>query len=228
MVVCCRKTERAIKEARRMKLTTTTWVSVDGVIQGLGDADEDRRGGFERGGWAMPLADPEVEAALNEVYAGADAFLFGRWTFEVFAGSWGSIPEMRDSAVGSALNSKPKYVASSTLTDPQWAGATVIPGADQAAVTRLKDMPGGRLLVPGGGTLIRWLLANDLVDEINLFLAPVIIGQGTRLFPETGPDQSLELIESRVMSNGVILQVYRPNGRPHYGPTTATTRAWSE
>lgn len=210
-----------------MQLTTTTWVSVDGVMQGLGAADEDRRDGFERGGWAMPHADPEVEAALNEVYRRADAFLFGRWTFEVFAGSWGTIPAMRDSAVGSALNSKPKYVASRTLTEPQWADTTIIPGDLSAAVAELKAEPGGELLVPGGGTLIRWLLANDLVDAINLFVAPVIIGQGTRLFPETGQDTALELAESKVMSNGVIVQVYRPNGRPQYGPTTDTTSAWN-
>ena len=211
-----------------MKLTTTTWVSVDGVMQGLGAADEDRRGGFERGGWAMPLADPEVEAALNEVYARADAFLFGRWTFEVFAGSWGTVPEMQSSEIGLALNSKPKYVASSTLTDPQWADTTVIAGDLSAAVGELKEKRGGGLLVPGGRTMIRWLIANDLVDEINLFLAPVIIGQGARLFPETGPDRALELAESKVMSNGVTVQSYRPNARPQYGPTTETTTAWSE
>ena len=211
-----------------MKLTTTTWVSVDGVMQGLGAADEDRRGGFERGGWAMPLADPEVEAALNEVYARADAFLFGRWTFEVFAGSWGSIPEMQDSEVGRALNSKPKYVASSTLDDAQWADTTVISGDLSAAVGELRETAGGTLLVPGGRTLIRWLIANDLVDEINLFLAPVIVGQGARLFPDTGPDKALELKGSTVMSNGVIVQDYRPNGRPQYGQTTDTTTAWSE
>ena len=211
-----------------MKLVTTTWVSVDGVMQGLGDADEDRRGGFERGGWAMPLADPEVEAALDAVYARADAFLFGRWTFEVFAGSWGTTPEMQDSAIGLALNSKPKYVASDTLTDPQWADTTVISADPSLAVAELKEQPGGVLLVPGGGTLIRSLLANDLVDEINLFLAPVIIGQGVRLFPESGPDRALELTESNVMSNGVTVQTYRPNGRPPYGPTSDTTNAWSE
>lgn len=211
-----------------MKLTTTTWISVDGVMQGLGGADEDRRGGFERGGWAMPLADPEVEAALNEVYNRADAFLFGRWTFAVFAGSWGSIPAMRDSAVGRALNSKPKYVASSTLADPQWADTTVLSDDLSAAVGELKDKSDGELLVPGGGTLIRWLLAHDLVDAINLFLAPVIIGQGTRLFPEEGRDLALELTESTAMSNGVIIQTYRPNGRPPYGPTTDTTSAWDE
>lgn len=211
-----------------MKLTTTTWISLDGVMQGLGDADDDRRGGFERGGWAMPLADSAVEGALNEVYGRADAFLFGRWTYEVFARSWGTTHEMKDSAIGEALNSKPKYVASSTLTDPRWADTTVLCDDVAEAVGELRNKPGGRLLVPGGGTLIRWLLAHDLVDEINLFVAPVIIGQGTRLFPQTGPDRALELVESDVMANGVTVQSYRPTGRPRYGTTTDTTRAWSE
>ena len=211
-----------------MKLTTTTWVSVDGVMQGLGDADEDRRGGFERGGWAMPLADQAVEVALNEVYERADAFLFGRWTYEVFAGSWGTIPEMKNSAIGLALNSKPKYVASSTLRSPQWADTTVISGDLAVAVGQLREQPEGTLLVPGGRTLIRSLLANDLVDEINVFLAPVIIGQGTRLFPASGPDRALELTESKALANGVVVQSYRPKGRPQYGATSDTTQAWSE
>ena len=211
-----------------MKLTTTTWVSVDGVMQGLGAADEDRRGGFERGGWAMPLADTEVETALNEIYGRVDAFLFGRWTYEVFAGSWGTIPEMRASAIGLALNSKPKYVASTGLDDPQWADTTLLSGDLADAVGELKAKPEGELLVPGGGTLIRWLLVNDLVDEISLFLAPVVIGQGTRLFPETGPDMALELAQSQATSNGVIVQTYRTTGRPQYGATPDTTPAWSE
>lgn len=210
-----------------MQLTTTTWVSLDGVMQGLGAADEDRRGGFERGGWAMPLADTEVESALNEVYGRADAFLFGRWTYEVFAGSWGTIAEMRQSPIGQALNSKPKYVASTTLTDPQWAGTSVLSGNLADALGELKAKPEGQLLVPGGGTLIRWLLANDLVDEINLFIAPVVIGQGIRLFPETGPDMALELVESRATSNGVNVQTYRTNERPQYGVTADTTPSWS-
>ncbi|MGH2988830.1 MAG: dihydrofolate reductase family protein [Solirubrobacterales bacterium] len=211
-----------------MKLTTTTWVSVDGVMQGLGAADEDRRGGFERGGWAMPLANTEVETALNEVYGRADAFLFGRWTYEVFAGSWGTMADMRQHPIGLALNSRPKYVASTTLTDPHWADTTVLSGDLADAIGELKAKPEGELQVHGGGTLIRWLLTNDLVDEINLFVAPVVIGQGTRLFPETGPDMALELAESRATSNGVIVQVYRTNGRPQYGATTDTTPAWSK
>ena len=200
--------------------------SVDGVMQGLGAADEDRRGAFERGGWAMPYADPEVEAALNDVYARADAFLFGRWTFDVFAASWGTVPAMRESAVGEALNAKPKYVVSSTLADPQWAGTTVLSGDLEAAVGELKAQGDGVLLVPGSRTLARWLLETDQFDEINLFTAPVVVGQGMRLFPETGPDLALELTESRATSNGVLIRTYRTNGRPEYGVTKDTTSAW--
>ena len=130
-----------------MKLTNTTWISVDGVMQGLGAAEEDRRGGFERGGWAMPHADPEVEAALNAVYAQADAFLFGRWTYDVFAASWGTVPEMQDSAVGRALNTKPKYVVSSTLSNPEWPETTVLSGDLAAAIGKLTEKQKGTLLL---------------------------------------------------------------------------------
>jgi dihydrofolate reductase len=211
-----------------LKLTNTTWISVDGVMQGLGAAEEDRRGGFERGGWAMPHADPEVEAALNEVYAQADAFLFGRWTYDVFAASWGTVPAMKDSAIGQALNTKPKYVVSSTLTNPQWSETTVLSGDLAAAIGKLKAEREGELLVPGSRTLSRWLLETDQLDEINLFTAPVVVGQGERLFPDTGSDLALELTETRTTSNGVIIRTYRTNGRPQYGVTADTTSAWSD
>jgi dihydrofolate reductase len=171
-----------------MKLTITTNVSVDGVMQGLGGPAEDRRGGFERGGWAMPLFDREAEILVTEVYQRADAFLFGRRTYEIFAGSWGAIPEMSTSPIGAALNRRPKYVVSTSLTDPQWAGTSVLSGDLAAAVGDLKAHHDGELLVPGSGVLVRWLLANDLVDQIDLFTYPVVVGQGTRLFPDTGPD----------------------------------------
>jgi dihydrofolate reductase len=199
-----------------MKLTTVTNVSVDGVMQGLGRSDEDRRGGFERGGWAMPLFDDETEAFLGEVYQRADAFLFGRWTFEVFAGSWGAM-DPSSSPIADALNTRPKYVASTALTDPGWAGTTVLSGDLAAAVRELKAERDGELQVHGGGTLIRWLLGNHLVDEITLLTYPVIIGQGTRLFPDAGPDAALELVDSRSISpKGVTVRVYRPIGRPQY------------
>ena len=182
-------------------------------------ADEDRRGGFERGGWAIPLFDDDAGAFLDEVFGRADAFLFGRRTFEIFAGSWGTGSwgaNQGDNPISAALNMRPKYVASTTLTDPQWADTTVLSGDVAAAVGELKAKPGGELQVHGSGALIRWLMDHDLVDEINLFTYPVVIGQGTRLFPDAGPDTALELLESRVTPDGLIIQVYRPAGRPEY------------
>lgn len=202
-----------------MKLTTTTHVSLDGVMQGLGGADEDRSGGFERGGWAIPLFDNEAQAFLLEVFGRADAFLFGRKTYDIFAGYWG-VMDPSESDIAEALNTKPKYVASSTLTEPEWDDTTVLSGDVPAAVGELKAKPGRELQVHGSGAVIRWLLESDLVDEINLFTYPVVVGQGTRLFPATGPDMALELVDSRATPIGVTIQVYRPTGRPQYATAT--------
>ncbi len=110
-----------------MRLTTTTNVSVDGVMQGLGGPDEDRHGGFDRGGWAPPLVDTETGDYLDQVYGGAAAFLFGRRTYEIFAGSWGTWDDPGDSPIWTALHTQPKYVASTTLTDPRWTNTTSSP-----------------------------------------------------------------------------------------------------
>jgi dihydrofolate reductase len=199
-----------------MKLTTQTQVTVDGVMQGNGGAsDEDRRGGFERGGWAMGVFDDETMTFITETYQRADAFLFGRRTYDVFAPYWGAM-DRGSHPIADALNTKPKYLASTTLTDPQWADTTVLSGDLAAAIGELKAKPAGELQVHGSGALIRWLLDHDLVDEIQLLIVPVVLGQGTRLFPDTGPDIALDLVESRADSKGVTIQVYRPAGRPQY------------
>jgi len=204
-----------------MKLTTTTIITVDGVMQGLGGADEDRRGGFERGGWAMADNDNENMAFLNAVYGRADAFLFGRRTYEIFAGSWGTWDDPGDSPIWAALNTRPKYVASTTPFDPKWANTTILSGDVAVALRELKATAGGELQVHGSGVLVRWLLANDLVDEMTLLIYPVVVGQGTRLFPDTGPDVALELVGSQAVTpSGVTIQVYRPTGRPQYGTAT--------
>jgi dihydrofolate reductase len=211
-----------------MKLTTMTQVTVDGVMQGNGGAsDEDRRSGFERGGWAMGVADDETMAFINQTYQRADAFLFGRRTYELFAGYWGAADRARAAAedpgshpITAALNTKPKYLASTTLTEPRWANTTVLTGDLAAAVGELKATPGGELQVHGSGVLIRWLLANDLVDEITLLIVPVVLGQGARLFPDAGPDIALDLVDSRTDSKGVVTQVYRPAGRLQYAPAS--------
>jgi dihydrofolate reductase len=203
-----------------MKLTINTNVSVDGVMQGLGGSEEDRRGGFERGGWAMPHFDSETAALVGQVYGRADAFLFGRRTYEIFAGSWGTGSwgaNQGDNPISVALNTKPKYVASTTLTDPGWADTTVLSGDVAAAVGELKAEPGGELQVVGSLSVVRLLLDNGLVDEITLFTYPVVVGQGTRLFPDSGRDTALELVESRATASGVTMQVYRTAGCPRYG-----------
>ena len=202
-----------------MKLTTVTNVTVDGVMQGLGGPEEDERGRFERGGWAMPHFDNEANTAMDEIYRRADAFLFGRRTYEIFAGSWGTGSwgeNEGDNPISKALNTRPKYVASTTLTEPQWADSTVLSGDVAAAVGELKAKPEGELQVHGSGNLVRWLFDNHLVDEIILLTYPVVVGQGMRLFPDAGPDTALELADSRATPGGVTIQVYRPSGRPQY------------
>ena len=199
-----------------MKLTTMTQVTVDGVMQGNGGAsDEDRRNGFERGGWAMGAGDDETLTLINQTYQRADAFLFGRRTYEIFAPYWGAITDPNN-PIAAPLNAKPKYVASDTLTAPRWANTTVLSGDLTAAINELKAEPAGELQVHGSGALVRWLLANDLVDEMTLIVVPVVLGQGTRLFPDARPDIALDLRDSRTDSRGVTIQVYRPAGRPHY------------
>jgi dihydrofolate reductase len=204
-----------------MKLITMTNITLDGVMQGLGAPDEDRRGGFNRGGWAGPLFDEETAESLGEIYTRADAFLFGRWTYEVFARSWGKVEDATpDNPIAYALNGRPKFVASQSLTSTEWANTTVLSGDIGAAVRGLKSRPGGELQVHGGTKFIRWLLSNDLVDELNLFTYPLVLGQGNRLFPESGADIAFTLTSSRATPSGVIIQSYRPAGRPKYESAT--------
>ena len=198
-----------------MKLTTNTQVSVDGVMQANGGRNERLDPGMDRGGWARPLFDDEALTYVQDFYQRADAFLFGRRTYELFAGYWGVRTDLEDPIVG-ALNTKPKYVASTTLTDPEWADTTVLSGDLAAAIAELKAKPGGELQVHGSGALTRWLIDNHLVDEIALLVCPVIVGQGARLFPDAGPDLALDLIDSRAFPKGITLHVYRPAGRPQY------------
>ena len=201
-----------------MKLTTTTHVSVDGVMQGLGGPDEDRRGGFERGGWACRCSTTRPRRSWTEVYQRADAFLFGRRTYEIFAGSWGtgSGGDQGDSPIWTALNTKPKYVASTTLTDPQWADTTVLSGDVAAAIGELKAKPAGELQVHGSGALIRWLLDNDLVDEINLLIFPWSSARARGYSLTPARTQRSNWSKSQATPSGVTIQVYRPTGRPQY------------
>src|SRR6266567_7356301 len=158
-----------------MKLTTNTQVSVDGVMQANGGRNEKLDPGMERGGWARPLFDDEAMRFVEQFYQRADAFLFGRRTYDLFSGYWG-VMDPGSGPIADALNTRPKYLASNTLTEPQWADTTVLSGDLAAAIGKLKAKPGGDLQVHGSGNLVRWLLDNQLVDEITLLTYPVIVG----------------------------------------------------
>jgi dihydrofolate reductase len=202
-----------------MKLTATMMLSVDGVYQGPGGPEEDRRGGFDRGGWIAPYGDEEVWRFITSVFERADALLLGRMTWEIWETYWphhdGGDP------VSHGINVLPKYVPSTTLTDPAWQNTHVIDGDVEAAIRELKAKPGRELQVHGSGVLLRWLIERDLVDELNLEIAPVVVGDGLRLFPEQGQTHALTLVESRTTPSSVTLQTYRPAGRATFGDAGA-------
>jgi dihydrofolate reductase len=187
-----------------MKLTVTTFLSVDGVVQGPGGPDEDPGGGFTRGGWVVPQFEK------------ADAFLLGRHTYDIFAASWPKATDA-DDPIASRLNTLPKYVASTTLTAPEWGPTTVLTGDVPPAVAELKQQPGRELQVHGSGGLVRTLHGHDLVDEYRLLVFPVVVGEGRRLFPDRGVATGLTLADSRTTTSGVAIHVYRPTGRPEFG-----------
>lgn len=185
-----------------MSITSFTLISIDGVIQGNGGPDEDRRGGFERGGWARGNPDPEVLECICDLYEQASAYLFGRWTYDLFSNYWGTMP-VGTHRIADALTSRPKYVVSSTITRPSWANSTVLPAN---AIQHLS----GNIQVHGSPSLLRWLLDQDLLDEIALLTVPVVVGQGARLFAESGPFVRMELMRTRDFPKGATLRVYQP------------------
>lgn len=198
-----------------MKLTASMILSLDGVYQGPGGPDEDRRGGFDRGGWAASHGDEEGWTFLTSYFGRADALLLGRRTWEIWAPYWPL--HDRGDPVSHGINVLPKYVPSTTLKDPGWQNTHVIEGDLEAAIREFKAKPGRELQVHGSGVLLRWLLERDLVDELNLRVYPVIVGDGLRLFPEHGQSHDLTLVESRSMPAGVTVLTYRPAGRARFG-----------
>jgi dihydrofolate reductase len=197
-----------------LKLTAKLFLTLDGVYQGPGSADEDRRGGFERGGWQAHHNDEELGSFIRSAYGGADALLLGRVTWGIWESYW---PLHDDNPIGHTINGLPKYVPSTTLTDSTWQNTRFINGDVEAAVGELKAKPGRDLLLQGSGRLLRWLLEHDLVDELALVVYPLVVGDGLRLFPERGPTHSLELVESRPTPSGITIQTYRPAGRTTFG-----------
>jgi dihydrofolate reductase len=196
------------------------FLSLDGVYQGPGGPDEDRSGGFDRGGWLVPHFDEATGEFMTSVFRQVDAFLLGRRTYEIFAGYWPTAADQSD-PVANSLNTLPKHVASTTLKNPAWNNTSVLTGDLAAAVRGLKDSAGRELQVHGSGQLVRFLLEHDLVDRLNLLVFPVIVGAGRRLFPDSGIATGLALEQSRTTPSGVAISAYRPIGRPEFGEIEA-------
>lgn len=192
------------------KLTVMMHLTLDGVMQAPGRADEDRRGGFAHGGWAQPGNDPVMGDFLATRMATTEpgSLLFGRRTYEDFAGYW---PNQTDNPYTQVLDATRKYVASRTLEEPlPWQNSTLLEGDAGEAVARLKDQTDDHLLVMGSGELVRSLMQRDLVDEYLLMIHPLVLGSGRRLFPDSGAVAALRLIDSVTTTTGVIIGTYRP------------------
>ena len=194
-----------------MRLTATTFLTLDGVMQAPGGPEEDPSDGFEHGGWSFPYPDDDFGRLVSGWFAEADAFLLGRRTYEIFAAFWPRVTEEAD-PVASRLNTLPKYVASRTLTSVSWQGAELLRGDVAEEVARLKERPGRELQVHGSGDLLQTLMAHDLVDEYRLFVYPVVLGSGRRLFREGTVPRSLKLVDATTTSTGVVVATYERGG----------------
>ena len=186
------------------------FLSLDGVMQAPGSPDEDRRGGFELGGWHMQFGDDDTTADALETIDDSDGFLLGRRTYEIFASYWPSAPA--DNPFTERMNRLEKYVVSETLDEVEWTNSTLLEGDAVDAVAELKAQPGKDLQVLGSGELVRTLMEHDLVDEYTLVIDPIVLGSGKRLFGEGVPTTTLELVEVVTTDTGSVILTYRPDG----------------
>jgi len=193
-----------------MRIVISEFISLDGVVQAPGGAEEDTDGGFQHGGWSMPFFDPEVMgAAIDEISKRNDALLYGRRTWQVMAGAW---PERAGDPFADWINSVDKYVVSDTLTetDLTWEPTSLIRGNDVTkAVNELRERPGGDVGVMGSSQLVRSLLEADLVDEINLMIEPIVLGGGKSIFPADGRARQYELVSATTAKTGVQICRYQ-------------------
>jgi dihydrofolate reductase len=201
--------DRAVKETEMRKMIVNEFISLDGVAQAPGGADEDTSGGFAHGGWHMRYMQDELaQRWVLESIVGAGGFLLGRRTYEIFAAYWPNAPE-EEQVIAEPLNTKPKYVASRTLTEPlEWQNSALLEGDLAAAVEALKQDDGGDLHVIGSTELVRTLIEHGLVDQFRLMIDPVVLGGGKRIFRDDGLLRSLRLADGQVTSTGAILATY--------------------
>ena len=189
------------------KVSVTISLSLDGVMQAPGRPDEDTRGGFQRGGWALRYNDPVMGRVMGEGMAQTGALLLGRRTYEDFAGYW---PHQKDNPFTEVLDNIRKYVASRTLTEPlPWKNSTLLQGDATEAVATLKKEPGPDIAILGSGELIQSLRRTNLIDEYVLLIHPLVLGSGRRLFPDGGPSSELRLASSVTTTTGVVIATYQ-------------------
>jgi dihydrofolate reductase len=198
-----------------MKLIVIEFVSLDGVSQGPGSPEEDTSDGFTQGGWLVPHLDESFIHQATEWLGQADALLLGRRTYDAFARDWPQITDP-DDPFTVLMNSLPKYVASHTLTAGTWNPTTILSGDAAAQVAKLKQQPGRELQIHGSARLAQSLLAAGLIDELRLVVAPVIVGHGRRLLPESGAPAGLRLVSNESTPSGLALQAYEWAGLPDY------------
>ncbi|WP_416969905.1 dihydrofolate reductase family protein [Streptomyces sp. 4F14] len=198
------------------KLVSTVFVSLDGVYQAPGGPSEDPRDGFTQGGWSVPFDDEDFGRFVTESFGRVGAFLLGRRTYDIFAGYWPKITDP-ENIVATRLNTLPKYVPSTTLTDPAWAGTTVLTGDLAKEVAGLKERTDGELQVHGSGALVRSLTDLGLLDTLHLMTFPVVLGAGRRLFPEGTAPTAFRHVGGSVTSTGVTIATYELTGPPSYG-----------
>jgi dihydrofolate reductase len=197
-----------------MKLVITTFLTLDGVMQGPGGPAEDTSGDFRSGGWLIPYVDMDLGEFVSAEFALADAFLLGRKTYELLHTYWGQVT---DNVVGFKLNHAPKYVVSSSMKPPLWANTTIIRGHVVEAIRELKAQPGNELQVHGSSQLAQTLIRHGLVDELRLWLFPVVLGSGKRLFGAGSIPSAFERKDIRLTVSGITVLTYRRVGAPTSG-----------
>lgn len=202
-----------------MRLTVTTFVTLDGVYQAPGGPGEDDEGGFRHGGWSFPYADEDFGAAMVGWFANADAFLLGRKTYDIFASHWPKVTDEND-PIASRLNTLPKYVVSRSQPPLDWRNSHLVTGDVPAEITKLKQLPGRELQVHGSGNLVHTLIRHGLADEYRVLVYPVLLGSGKRLFPDGDIGAALRLADSKATGKGVQLLTYEPAGPAQYGSFT--------
>ncbi|HEY8988686.1 MAG TPA: dihydrofolate reductase family protein [Candidatus Limnocylindrales bacterium] len=191
------------------RIVVNNSVTLDGVMQAPGRPDEDRRGGFEHGGWAAPYFDSVMAEAAGEGMANATALLFGRRTYEDFASVWPTMPE--DNPFTTVINESQKLVASRTLKAPlSWKNSTLLEGDAAEAIARLRQEAGPDLVILGSGELIQSLMLHDLINEFRLLIHPLVLGSGRRLFVDGGALARFRLMDTKTSTTGVVIATYRP------------------